>query len=106
MSYALIKSGITINRTDGATSSGEDGRWYLYRVDDVMKLFDRNIHTSVISSTQDNYLKDFNGKKGIIVFLSCNWADAAGHIDLFDGTKVEGCAYTMCSTVILYKMSM
>lgn len=104
ISYTLIKSGITISKTDGATSSGADGKWYLYRVDDVMKLLMRNIKPTPICSNQNKYLEDFKGKKGIIIFSSCNWDDATGHIDLFDGSKVEGQAYSMCGNVRLYEI--
>ena len=47
---------------------------------------------------------DFNGKQGIIVFGSCEWASGNGaHIDLFNGTKVESKDYsTRCGKVTLY----
>ena len=37
MSYAFNYSGIRINKNDGATVSGDDGYWYLYRVADFIK---------------------------------------------------------------------
>lgn len=44
------------------------------------------------------------GKKGIIIFKNCNWSDASGHVDLFNGEKVEGKAYfTDCGDVELYE---
>ncbi len=104
MSYALIHAGITISRGDGAVSSGKDGKWYLYRVEDLVKLIKNNIKSSPLNSTIDKYKNDFKGKKGIIVFSSCGWADATGHIDLFDGAIVEGQEYSMCADVQLYEI--
>ncbi len=43
------------------------------------------------------------GEKGIIIFKNCNWSDASGHVDLFNGEKVKGKAYfTDCGDVELY----
>lgn len=105
ISYALIQSGIIISRGDGAVSSGKDGKWYLYRVDDLMKLIKNNLKTPPLRSAPGKYKDDFKGKKGIIIFSSCNWEDATGHIDLFNGTSVEGQEYSMCGNVLLYEIS-
>ena len=88
LSYAFNYSGMPISRYDGATSSGKDKKWYLYRVTDMLSFIK---------------LEDFKGKKGIIIFRNCNWSDASGHVDLFNGEKVEGKAYfTDCGDVELY----
>ena len=29
-------------------------------------------------------------KKAIFVWLICEWNDASGHVDLFDGKEIEG----------------
>ena len=101
LSYALNKVGVIITAQDGAVSSGADGKKYLYRIDDVEKLVKNKlifpeILTGIISS-------DFKGKQGIIVFRGCGWSDAAGHIDLYDGTKVEDHDFsTKCGRITLY----
>ncbi len=38
LSYALNKAGVNIQSSDGAVSSGKDGKWYLYKVNDVEKV--------------------------------------------------------------------
>ena len=81
MSYAFNYSGIEIDKNDGATSSGCDGYWYLYRVADFINYLKRNYD---YESSDD--IEDFNGKEGVIVFNDCGWNDATGHIDLFDGS--------------------
>ncbi len=89
MSYAFNYSGIIIEKNDGATSSGEDGYWYLYRVADFIKYLKNNYEYKSSDS-----IEDFNGEEGVIVFNDCGWNDATGHIDLFDGESVEGTDYS------------
>ena len=89
MSYAFNYSGITIKQNDGATSSGGDRYWYMYRVADFIKYLKRNYEYS-----SSKRIEDFKGKKGVIVFNDCGWKDATGHIDLFDGEYVEGSDYS------------
>lgn len=106
MSYAFNASGVEIPKsTYGATSSGRDGKWYLYRVGDMENFVKAKIGGTPITGTT---AKDFAGKKGVIFFSGCNWGDATGHVDLFDGTKVmsdDGNYFGTCSTVKLYVMS-
>lgn len=100
LSYAFNNSGVSISSYDGAVSSGKDKKWYLYRVTDMVNFIKQKIGGTPIKG---NRLEDFKGKKGIIIFKNCNWSDASGHVDLFDGTKVEGKAYfTDCGYVELY----
>lgn len=100
LSYAFNYSGMPISRYDGATSSGKDKKWYLYRVTDMLSFIKQKIGGTPIKGKK---LEDFKGKKGIIIFRNCNWSDASGHVDLFNGEKVEGKAYfTDCGNVELY----
>ena len=56
------------------------------------------------TSTKQKSLNEFKNKKGVIVF-DVNWEDATGHIDLFNGEKVEGSDYTSQSNCItLYEI--
>jgi len=99
LSYAIIKSGGTITSADGAVSSGEDGKRYLYRVTDMEKYVARLGKEKVEGTTAS----DFKNKKGFIVFKNCNFSNATGHVDLFDGTSVEGSEYWgRCGKAILY----
>lgn len=70
MSYALVNSGITISGGDGSVSSGADGKWYLYRMLDVVKLIKR-ITSETLKSNSKSYKNHFKDKRGIIVFSSC-----------------------------------
>lgn len=90
MSYAFNYSGKEIKKTDGAVSSGEDKKWYMYRVNDFIKFLDANYTNK--EETDD--IENFKGKKGVIVFKDCGWTDATGHVDLYDGDSVEGNDYS------------
>ena len=98
MSYAFNYSGIKINQKDGATSSGDDGYWYMYRVKDFINYLEKNYDCD---SSKD--IDSFEGQQGVIVFNDCGWKDATGHIDLFDGKNVEGSDYSdLAKEIILF----
>lgn len=102
LSYAFNYSGLSISSTDGAVSSGKDKKWYLFRVSDMRRFVERYIGGRPIKGQKST---DFSGKKGIIIFDNCGWNDASGHIDLFDGKKVEGHGYwNDCTLAILYEL--
>ena len=101
LSYAFNKSGIKIPYIQNETVSGEQKpneskEWYIFRVRVFKKYLDEK-YTKI--TTTKKSLEDFKGKTGVIVF-DVNWADATGHVDLFDGTKVEGHDYTAESNSI------
>ena len=52
-----------------------------------------------------SYLFD---KKGVIVFNDCNWSDATGHVDLFNGIQCEYEAandyFNNCNSELLYTL--
>lgn len=100
MSYAFNYSGINISKLDGAVSSGKDKKWYLYRVSDMIAFVKKTVGKAPLKGRS---VKDFSGKKGIIIFSGCGWSDATGHVDLFDGKKVEGYDYfSKCNNAELY----
>ena len=90
MSYAFNKAGKAISKTDGSVSSGKNKEWYLYRVKDFIN-FLKNNYSNCQTSTN---ISDFKGKKGVIVFEECGWSDATGHVDLYNGSSVEGSDYS------------
>ena len=99
MSYAFNYSGIKIDKNDGATSSGGDGYWYLYRVADFIKYLKNKKYPC---ETDINSIK---GQRGVIVFNDCGWNNATGHIDLFDGVSVEGSDYSEeAKQILLFKI--
>ncbi len=102
LSYAFNYSGLPIRRSDGSTSSGKDRKLYLYRVRDIIRFVERRIGGKPIVGRS---AEDFKGKKGVIIFTQCNWSDAYGHVDLFNGTAVEGHEYfDRSGSVVLYEL--
>lgn len=100
-SYAFNMAGEPILSSDGAVSSGADGRWYLYRVDDMENFVKRVIGGTPLTG---NSSSDFKGHKGIIFFNGCNFGgDATGHVDLYNGSIVEDQDYSdRCNKLKLY----
>ncbi|WP_244863893.1 T6SS effector amidase Tae4 family protein [Hallella multisaccharivorax] len=92
-----------MSSSDGAVSSGADKN--LYRVTDMVKFIKKHIGRTPLSGTKAS---DFTGKKGIIIFSDCQWSNATGHVDLFNGTKVESKKgndyFAPCNAETLYTM--
>ena len=53
----------------------------------------------IIASDKVKKKEPFEGKKGVIVF-DCNFSDATGHVDLFNGSSVEGKDYSDSSQLV------
>ena len=92
LSYALnmIKD-FEIPYANGQTLSGDVNRdgvkeWYYFRMEDIKTYID-NISSGTFKKVSKN---EIIGKKGIISFGDCNWSNATGHVDVWDGSKVLG----------------
>ena len=105
LSYAFNYSGVPISPSDGAVSSGADKKWYLYRVSDMKKFIIKHIGGTPLKGSTAN---SFKGKKGVIVFNDCNWSDATGHVDLFNGIQCEyeeaNDYFNNCNSELLYTL--
>ncbi len=78
LSYVLNNTGFKISKMGSKTVSGENGNWYLYRVEDMIKhltkLFGKP-DMSFVAPTPEKLA----GNKGIIVFEVDGWINALGH---------------------------
>lgn len=86
----MIK-GFEISFVKDQTISGDVNRdgvkeWYYYKMADIKTHID-NITSGTFEKVSKN---EIIGKKGIISFGNCDWTDATGHIDVWDGSKVLG----------------
>ena len=104
MSYSLNHSGVFITNGEWKTSSGSDGRRYIFRVRDLRKFlmqrFGNPDHTSATPSPTV-----FSGMKGILVF-TVDWADASGHATLWDGTMcADHCYFPEASEASLWLLN-
>jgi hypothetical protein len=93
ISYVLNVTGfpITARAFGHAMVSGADGRWYLYRVPDMMD------HLAKTFGPPDKTVRfpkaeHFKGKKGILAIRGHGWSAAVGHVTLWNGaTCLDAC---------------
>jgi hypothetical protein len=86
MSYVLNYSGVLIPKPGAgyAVVSGKDAKWYMYRVKDMMQYLEITFGKPDLAVASPR-IKDFAGKKGIMLIRGSGWQDASGHVTLFDG---------------------
>ncbi|WP_205880074.1 type VI secretion system amidase effector protein Tae4 [Lampropedia aestuarii] len=90
ISYALNNSGPPVSRGVWATSSGKDGKWYLYRANDLVPYLTKKFGSPDIT-VESPKSSDFSGKKGIIVFRVNQWSDVTGHATCMEWHVLRGC---------------
>ena len=85
MSYVLNYSHIPIPKDKRyAVVSGADGKWYMYRVNDMLAFMNDHFGPPDITAKAPD-LSAFYGEKGILVVTGNGWDTARGHVTLFDG---------------------
>lgn len=85
MSYVLNYTGISIPANSGyAAVSGKDKKWYIYRVNDMIRFLEERFGKPDITERSPTPAK-FSGKKGIMVILGNGWNNARGHVTLWNG---------------------
>jgi hypothetical protein len=84
MSYVLNHSGVLIPAAGYSVVSGADGKWYMYRVHEMMAYLERTFGVADQIAKAPT-VADFTGLKGIIVVKGHGWSDARGHITLWNG---------------------
>lgn len=103
ISVALNKGGSPINRAVAAgcgarTISAADGSQIIYGVADLRKYLLKTLG----KPTKDNispFDSEFAGKRGIVAF-SVNWANAVGHIALWNGVAYREPTYDNYATYV------
>ena len=91
MSYSLNYSSVTVSRGTWNTVSGADGKWYIYRVTDLVS-FLKHSFGKPDKTVKNPKPRDFSGMRGIIVF-DVQWNDATGHATLWDGSTCSDHCY-------------
>lgn len=88
MSYILNQSGMPVPRIPGKTVSGDDKKWYFYRVKDLIEfLTQRWGKADLILPFPVAGRKDMADKRGVILFEVVGWQDANGHASLWNGSE-------------------
>jgi hypothetical protein len=95
MSYVLNMTGSPIQKSGAFKSvTGTDGRQYIFRVPEMMGYLERTFgkpDKTVKSPSQ----VDFKGMKGIIVVRGHGWANAVGHVTLWNGASCSDSCHLM-----------
>jgi len=93
------------------TVSGADHRWYAYRMQELKNYLAHTLGEPSITATKEREgwidKSLFTGKKGIIAF-DIHFADAQGHVDLWNGTSyihehIQGGYFTRATKVVLWE---
>ncbi|EMQ4855113.1 type VI secretion system amidase effector protein Tae4 [Morganella morganii] len=105
MSYALNYSGTNVNRSSRwATSSGNDKKWYIYKVVDLISFLEHTFGKPDITIKSGVNMNAFKNKKGIIVF-NVGWRDATGHATLWNGTDCsDSCYFQQAGEAMLWEL--
>ena len=84
MSYVLNRTGTPIPSAGYHVVSGDDRRWYMFRVAEMMTFLERTFGTpdKVANASQPS---DFNQMKGVLLVRGTGWSDALGHVTLWNG---------------------
>jgi len=94
MSYVLNYTGVPIPRTGYAVVSGADGKWYMYRVNDMMTFLEKTFGVADKSARAPK-TSDFAGLKGLIVVKGSGWLNARGHVTLWNGVACSDTCHLM-----------
>lgn len=101
MSYALNYSSSPVPRGTWSTVSGGDGKWYIFRVRDLIAYL-HHAFGKADKTVKSPKPSDFAGMKGILVF-NVQWRDATGHVTLWNGlTCSDHCYFPMASEASLW----
>ena len=85
------------------TVSGDDNKWYIYRVSELIKYLEKTYGKADLTVVNKPYVKEFKGKKGIIIFEVDSWDDASGHATLWDGNICsDKCYFPLSKKVMLW----
>lgn len=104
MSYTLNRADMPINRGIWKTVSGADGRWYIYKVRDMIAYLQHRFGKPDMT-VRNPTPADFKGVKGILMF-NVNFNNATGHATLWDGAGCsDHCYFPVASEASLWKLA-
>lgn len=89
-----------VGETGSGDANGDNVKeWYFYKVSDM---------ANYLNETYGNYKEiskeSIIGKQGIIGFSDCNFSDASGHLDIWNGEKCLDSDYsTNCETIYFWE---
>ncbi|MBD2131374.1 type VI secretion system amidase effector protein Tae4 [Sphaerospermopsis sp. FACHB-1094] len=99
---------LQISKQGNLTISGNDKKWYFYRVSDLIKYLTNNLGKADIYLTRSNNgeidISRLNDKKGIIIF-EVPFTNATGHATLWNGKNCvdEQCYFDKATAIYFWK---
>lgn len=104
LSYVLNHTGMQIPFIDGQVSSGADGKWYIFRVRELIRFLHSRMGSPDFAQRHPAPAH-FKGRKGILVFEVAQWADAEGHATLWNGmTCSDNCYFPKAEAAHLWSL--
>ncbi|MFL5786867.1 MAG: T6SS effector amidase Tae4 family protein, partial [Flavisolibacter sp.] len=101
LSKALNKSGVKIPNVKGKTLKGADGSYYFFRVSDLKVFLINKFGKPDVKGTESS----LSNEKGIILFDNCDFSDATGHLDIWDGkTCKDECYFERCNSAKIWRL--
>jgi len=85
MSYMLNRTGFPIQTGKYGVVSARDGKWYMYRVSDMLLHLQDVFGSPDIEVNRAPVPDDFKGMRGILVVTGTGRGEARGHVTLWDG---------------------
>lgn len=105
LSYAFnMIAGHIILQAGNKTISGDvnsDGKkeWYYFRIPDIADYLNYTY-----GNCKQMTREQIQGKKGIIKLTGCDWRDAYGHIDIWDGSNFLNSDFPVCKIVHFWEI--
>ena len=88
LSYILNYAGTKLPgpKRGYAVVSGQDGKWYMYRVPDMIRFLERT-WGKANKISKNAKPTDFSTARGIISVQGTGWNNATGHVTLWNGNR-------------------
>jgi hypothetical protein len=84
MSYVLNYTGCPIPSAGYPVVSGGDGKWYIFRVNEMMTYLERTFGAPD-KTAKPPKVTDFARLQGMMVVKGHGWSNALGHVTLWNG---------------------
>jgi hypothetical protein len=104
MSYAFNYTGAPIPFIKNEVSSGNDGKWYIYRVRQLISFLNASFGPPDLGRSHPMQ-SEFKNEKGILIFEVNGWSDAQGHATLWNGVSCsDNCYFPQARNAHLWRL--
>jgi hypothetical protein len=104
MSHVLNETGTAIPTLSGKTVSGDGGRHYFFRLQDLVAFLKSRLGPPDLVFTPPTRQK-LAGRRGILIFEVNGWVDASGHATLWSGNScADQCFFDHATKAYLWML--